>query len=134
MSEHLDLDYTSGWSAYLFFVYDSLDFLHLSEIQLACKHDHVGELCVEAQSLDVRDAQLCRDVHLYTDLTGIDDGCHVGCNYCCDAGFLCCIQGPSHVLKIFPEKGDVEGEVCLYAVFRADLNDFLEVGHLEVVC
>ena len=72
-------------------------------------------------------------MHFHTDLSGIDDGCHVGSDDCCDSCFLGCVKCALHVLKIFSEESDVEGEICLHSVFRADAHDLCEVGHLEVV-
>ena len=77
MSEHLDFDETSRRTADLISVDDGLDVLDLSEIELAGQHDDIGELRIESQSLRIRDAELCGNMHFHAYLTGIYDGRHV---------------------------------------------------------
>ena len=77
MGEHLDLDKSSRRSADLVSVDDGLDVLDLSEIELAGQHYDIGKLCIESQSLRIRDAELSGNMHFHADLTGIYDGCHV---------------------------------------------------------
>ena len=49
MCEHLDFHKAAGRAADLVSVDDGLDFLDLSEIELACEYDDIGELCVETE-------------------------------------------------------------------------------------
>ena len=77
MCEHLDLDDPARRAADLLLVNDPLDFLDLSEIELAGEDDDICKLGVEPQSLDVGYAQLGRDMYLHSDLAGVCDSCHV---------------------------------------------------------
>ena len=59
----------------MLFLYLSVDVGHLLHLQLTGQHHHVGKLRIEPQRLDVRDIQLCRQVHLHALLPAV---CHHG--------------------------------------------------------
>ena len=70
MTEHLNSDQLTRWSADVLLLYLAVDVGHLFHLQLAGQHHHVGKLGVELQGLDVRDVQLCAEV----DFDGWGDG------------------------------------------------------------
>ena len=72
-------------------------------------------------------------MHLDAELACIHDCCHICCNHGSHSRLLGCLECALHILDIFIVHCDIEGEVGLYAVLRADSHNLLEVGHLEVV-
>ena len=71
MAEHFDLDLSAGRTADVFGDDCVVDGSDLFEREFAGEHDCVGELGVEAHSLDVGDVALGRNVHLDATLAGI---------------------------------------------------------------
>ena len=112
---------------------EGVDLAHLVEAQFARQHDHVGELRVEAQRLDVGYAQLRGDMHLQADLPRIEDRGHVRGDDGVYAGLLRQVQHPPGLVHLLVIKRDVQGHVALDAVFTADAHDLRQILRLEIV-
>ncbi len=74
MAEHFDAHSLPVGSADVLALDGVMDGLDLVEIKFAGKHHHVGILREEAYGFDVCDIELCGDVDLHSDASGIADG------------------------------------------------------------
>ena len=133
MAEHLELNGTAGRSTDALASHGFGDGLDLLEPQLPGQDDHVGELAVEAQALDVGDAQLRRDVHFEPEPARFGDGGHVGSDDGADAGVACSAQRLAHRRQVFVIECDVERQIAAEPVFPAQVADGLQVFRRKVV-
>ena len=111
-----------------------MNVFYLVEIEFPRQHHHIGEPGIEAQALNIGDAELGGDVHLEADLTAVCYGCHIGGDDGIHPGILCGIERLLHVRNIFRIKADVQGKIAFDSGFTADTRYLREVSRCEIVC
>ena len=133
MTEHLNTyQFTTGSCDVLFF-YLAVDVGHLFHLQLTRQHYHIGKLSIELQCLDIRNIQLCREMHLYTFLTAILHDGNVTSNDGTDLGLFCGINNLVHRLNVFTIDNGINGEVRLYTSGITCRCNLAQVVNGEVV-
>ena len=133
MGEHLDTDgLTSRTDDGLLDdrLMDGSDLIH---IQLTCQDHDVGELCVEAQRLDVGDIELGGEVDFDTDTTCVEHRGDVGSDDSRDVSILRRVDDLAHELKVFVVDDRIDGEIALDIMLTADRRDLIEVFGGEVI-
>ena len=103
------------------------------EIQFPRQDDHIGELRVEAQRLDIGDAELGGDMDLETDFPAVEDGGHVRGDDGIDSRRLRGIQRGVRGLEVISEQGDIQGHIGPDTVLPADARHFRQVLLGEIV-
>ena len=137
MAEHLNAHGLARGARDALAVDRGADVRHLPQRQLAREHDDVGKLRVKAQSLDVRDVELRREVHLDAELPAALHDRNVGCDDGRDARGLRKALGLAHLgvgaaAHVDGIGARLQGGRQAFARARGG-HDF-EVGSLHVVC
>ena len=133
VTEHLYANEFSAGTADVLLHYLAVDVGYLLHVQFAGKHHNIGKLCIEAQCLDVRDIELCGEMHLLTYLSTVCHHGNVTCNNCRNACFVGSINNLVHRLNVLAIDDGVHREVCLYAMFVTLSCDIAQVVDSEMV-
>ena len=120
VAEHLDADLLAAGTADVLSLYLAVYLRHLFHVQFTGQHYDIGELCIEAQSLDVRDVQLGRQMHLYSHLSAVLHDCHIAGNDGSDAGLMSCIHNGVHQRDVFAVDDGVHRQVALHTGLPTD--------------
>ena len=131
MAEHLNAHGLARGARDALAVDRGADVRHLPQRQLAREHDDVGKLRVKAQSLDVRDVELRREVHLDAELPAALHDRNVGCDDGRDARGLRGRDDFAHGGKVTVVDDGVDGEVAFDAMLAAEGRDLIQVVDRE---
>ena len=133
MTEHLNANRLSLWSADILFDNLFVYLLHLSHIQFASQYGNISKLSVELQCINIRYVQLRREVNFNPHLATIHHYRYVACNDSGDVSSLSSVDNLVHRCYILTIDDGVNGKISLYPLFITGLGNFLEVVDSEVI-